>query len=251
MAAAASALRCPVSAWHRQPAGHGSRRGAFRASDPTDGRERKLPRHPIPGRSAQQEARGHLLAAGRLPQTLRRGSGGRRHLALSSAVRGGRHGSGPADVRLRPAALRSKNGLCRSGASGIHDHGRQSRRISPKRMPCCSRHAPPRKGALGLLYVRRRRAALAGAPAPAGRLGILPLTFWIAEGTGGSRQGAGRSHHRPSHGLGAGDRRAPGSLAVGAASAVGAAAHVGVVPALADRGADLLAGRLHVGSGRP
>ncbi len=90
------------------------RRGAFRPGHQADGGERRLYRHPLPGRGPLQEAGRHLLAAGG------RGEGGERarafrsarhhHLALSRSLADRRDRRGAADLlggaRLRPATRR-------------------------------------------------------------------------------------------------------------------------------------------------
>ncbi len=94
-----------------------SRRGALRAGLQANGGERRLRRHPVPGRGALQEAGRHLLAAGRGGEVRARARvrpRARDHLALPGAVADRRHRGGAADLldgaRLRLAARRGAGG---------------------------------------------------------------------------------------------------------------------------------------------
>ena len=109
------------------------RRGAVRAGDQADGRERRFRRYPLPGRRPLQEAGRHLLAAGcrggnRL--VARPAAGAVADLALPDSFPDRRHRRGAADLldgaRLRDAARRR--------AGGADDvQFRPARRRSPAR----------------------------------------------------------------------------------------------------------------------
>ena len=138
-------LLCFLPGFLQHPADR-SRRGALCAGHQADGGDRRLCRHPVPGRGALQEAGRHLLAAGR-DRARRRGDGRRGcahpHLALphSLADRRDRRGAhdllggagvpvttrrragGTDDGKLRAAGARAAAGQDRCHATVHHYRG--------------------------------------------------------------------------------------------------------------------------------
>ncbi len=166
-----------------QYSGDRPRRGAVRAGNQADGRERRFRRHPLPGRRPLQEAGWHLLDAG--------GGGGNRlgarpaagaiaDLALSNSLADRRHRRGAAHL-LDGACLRH---TARGRAGGVDDvQFRPARRrspASPRRTQCCCWRSSPRwgrwRGSDPVLATRRR----SGAP--------------VLDGAGGVLDGARRRH---------------------------------------------------------
>ena len=160
-----------------------SRRGAFRASDEADDRDRRLCRHPLPGRDPLQEADRHLLAASRGREARPPGPPcPRRHhdLALSDSVVARRDRRRAHDL-LGGACLRIP--ACRR-ARRHHDGGlhparrggapRQDRRRAATRLR--RRHGGARPGLSGgIPRVRPRVAAPGRFPRSSGR--HLPAAY--------------------------------------------------------------------------
>ncbi len=111
------------------PAGR-SRRGLFRPSHQADDRDRRLCRHPLPGRRALPQTGRHLLAAGgggEYGERARRSKRARDDLALPRAVADRRRRRGAGDLLVR-ARLRqpARRGAGRPDDVGLGDPRRRS-----------------------------------------------------------------------------------------------------------------------------
>ena len=143
------------------------RRGAVRAGDQADGRDRRFRRHPLPGRRPLQEAGRHLLAAGgrgRNRVGARPAARAAPDLALPGALADRRHRRGAADLLdgagVRDAARR------RAGRADDVQFGAARRRGAARQD---RRHAAAHRGrgdgrdGAGLSVLAARRGSRASA----------------------------------------------------------------------------------------
>ncbi len=158
------------------------RRGALRAGHQADGRERRLHRHPLPGRGALQEAGRHLLAAGRRREDRERARRSRRadhHLALSHSLADRRDRRGAADLLggacVRLAARRRARRL----DDGKLDPARRSSALLAKTDAMLLLTVVAAMGAMARAYLPEQRERLDTAGA-----GRSPAVFWTALAAG-------------------------------------------------------------------